>query len=53
MYAIRSYYAITIFGTARSARDVAGGASVVTSAQLDEFGTTDVVRALRRVQVFL
>ena len=40
---------ITIFGTARSARDVAGGASVVTSDQLAEFETTDVVRALRRV----
>jgi Fe(3+) dicitrate transport protein len=40
---------ITIFGTARSARDVAGGASVVSSDQLAEFETTDVVRALRRV----
>lgn len=40
---------ITIFGTAQSARDVAGGASVVTTADLDQFVTTDVVRALRRV----
>lgn len=40
---------ITIFGTAQNARDVAGGASVVTAADLDQFETTDIVRALRRV----
>jgi Fe(3+) dicitrate transport protein len=40
---------ITIFGSAHRARDVAGGASAVTAAELDEFETTDVVRALRRV----
>ena len=40
---------ITIFGTAQDARDVAGGASVVTPEELEEFNTTDVVRALRRV----
>ncbi|MCH7506247.1 MAG: TonB-dependent receptor [Proteobacteria bacterium] len=41
--------AITIFGTARTARDVAGGASVLTPKDLEEFETTDVARALRRV----
>ena len=40
---------ITIFGTAQTARDVAGGASVVTPQDLEEFDTTDIVRALRRV----
>jgi Fe(3+) dicitrate transport protein len=40
---------ITIFGSAQSARDVAGGASAITAADLDQFETTDVVRALRRV----
>lgn len=40
---------ITIFGSAQTARDVAGGASAVTAADLDQFATTDVVRALRRV----
>ncbi len=40
---------ITIFGTAQTARDVAGGASRITHADLEEFETTDVVRALRRV----
>jgi Fe(3+) dicitrate transport protein len=40
---------ITIFGTAESARDVAGGASIVAPEDLQEFKTTDVVRALRRV----
>ena len=40
---------ITIFGRTQTARDVAGGASVVTPADLEEFETTDVVRALRRV----
>jgi Fe(3+) dicitrate transport protein len=41
--------AMTIFGVAGSARDVAGGASIVTSEDLEEFETTDIVRALRRV----
>jgi Fe(3+) dicitrate transport protein len=40
---------ITIFGSAQTARDVAGGASVITPDDLVEFGTTDIVRALRRV----
>ena len=40
---------ITIFGTAQTARDVAGGASVVSPQDLEEFDTTDIVRALRRV----
>ena len=40
---------VTIFGPARSPRDVAGGASVVTSEELQAFDTTDIVRALRRV----
>ena len=37
---------ITIFGAAQSARDVAGGASVITPDDLVEFATTDIVRAL-------
>ena len=40
---------VTIFGTAPSARDVAGGASVVSHEDLEAFVTTDVERALRRV----
>jgi Fe(3+) dicitrate transport protein len=40
---------ITIFGTAVQARDVAGGASVVSAMDLEAFDTTDIVRALRRV----
>ena len=40
---------MTIFGQAETARDVAGGASVVTAMDLEEFEITDVVRALRRV----
>lgn len=40
---------ITIFGKAEDVRDVAGGASVVSHEDLEEFETTDVVRALRRV----
>jgi Fe(3+) dicitrate transport protein len=40
---------ITIIGTKQNARDVAGGASVVSADELQEFETTDVVRALRRV----
>lgn len=41
--------AITIFGSASSARKVTGGASAVTHEELETFATTDVVRALRRV----
>ncbi len=41
--------AMTIFGAAGSARDIAGGASIVTAEDLEEFETTDIVRALRRV----
>ncbi len=40
---------MTIFGAAESARDVAGGASVVTPEDLGEFENTDAIRALRRV----
>ncbi|MDT8319049.1 MAG: TonB-dependent receptor plug domain-containing protein, partial [Xanthomonadales bacterium] len=40
---------LTIFGTAQTARDVAGGASVLTSDDPSTFETTDVQRALRRV----
>ncbi len=40
---------MTIFGTAQTARDVAGGASVLSHEDLEIFETTDVVRALRRV----
>ena len=40
---------VTIFGTAPSARDVAGGANAVTPDDLEAFVTTDVQRALRRV----
>lgn len=40
---------ITIFGSARDARDVAGGASYITPEELQAFETTDVARALRRV----
>ncbi len=40
---------ITIFGSADKARDVAGGASQLDLAALEEFETTDIVRALRRV----
>jgi Fe(3+) dicitrate transport protein len=40
---------ITIFGQVDKARDVAGGASELDAAALQEFETTDIVRALRRV----
>jgi Fe(3+) dicitrate transport protein len=40
---------ITIFGRADAARDVAGGASVLTPEDLEEFESTDAIRALRRV----
>jgi Fe(3+) dicitrate transport protein len=40
---------ITIFGSAQTARDVAGGASAINPEDLDQFETTDAVRALRRV----
>ena len=40
---------VTVFGVAQDARNVAGGASIVDADQLEEFASTDVVRALRRV----
>lgn len=40
---------ITIFGSADQARDVAGGASVISAEELEQFENSDVVRALRRV----
>lgn len=40
---------VTILGKAIDARDVAGGASVVTAEDLEAFGVTDVERAIRRV----
>ena len=41
--------AMSILGTAQTTRDVAGGASVITPGDLEEFETTDIARALRRV----
>jgi Fe(3+) dicitrate transport protein len=40
---------ITIFGSADRARDVAGGASIISAEELEQFENSDVVRALRRV----
>ncbi|HMB58975.1 MAG TPA: TonB-dependent receptor, partial [Xanthomonadales bacterium] len=40
---------ITIFGSAGEASEVAGGASVISHADLEEFQTSNVVDALRRV----
>jgi Fe(3+) dicitrate transport protein len=40
---------ITIFGSAEQARDVAGGASVISAEDLEQYENSDVVRALRRV----
>ena len=40
---------ITIFGSADQARDVAGGASLISAEELEQFENSDVVRALRRV----
>jgi Fe(3+) dicitrate transport protein len=40
---------VSVFGLALDARDVAGGASTIGSAELQEFESTDVIRALRRV----
>jgi len=40
---------ITIFGTAPDARNVAGGASTISSEDLEAFATTDIAQALRRV----
>ena len=40
---------ITIFGTVDTARDVAGGASLVTRQDLEKFEITDVTQALRQV----
>ena len=41
--------AMTILGTAATVRDVAGGASVLSLEDIEEFETTDVARILRRV----
>ena len=40
---------VTIFGSAQSARDVAGGASVISPEDLEKFEVTNVVQALREV----
>ncbi len=40
---------VTIFGSALDVSGVAGGASYITSAELEAFDVTDVARALRRV----
>jgi Fe(3+) dicitrate transport protein len=40
---------VSVFGLALDARDVAGGASTIDAAELEEFESTDVIRALRRV----
>jgi Fe(3+) dicitrate transport protein len=40
---------VSVFGVAQNARNVAGGASIVDRAQLEEFASTDAMRALRRV----
>ena len=40
---------VTIFGKADQANEIAGGASLINEADLKEFETTDVVRAMRRV----
>ena len=40
---------ITIFGSAESAHDVAGGASTISAEELQQFENSDVARALRRV----
>jgi len=40
---------ITIIGTVENARDVAGGASLVSRAEIQEFETTNPTEALRRV----
>ena len=40
---------ITILGSVESSRDVAGGASVVTQKDIEQFENTDAIRALRRV----
>jgi len=40
---------ITIFGSAEQARDVAGGASIVSAEDLEQYENSDVIRALRRV----
>ena len=45
----RQLETMTIFGVAQDPRDVAGGASEISAADLEAFATTDVVRALRRV----
>lgn len=40
---------LTIFGSADTARNVAGGASIISAAELEQFENSDVARALRRV----
>lgn len=40
---------ITIFGTADQVRHVAGGASLITAEELEQFENSDIARALRRV----
>ncbi len=40
---------MTIFGSADRVRDVAGGASLISAEELEQFEISDVVRALRRV----
>lgn len=40
---------VSILGQAADVRDVAGGASVVSARELQQFVVTDVVRAIRRV----
>jgi Fe(3+) dicitrate transport protein len=40
---------VSILGQAADVRDVAGGASVVSAEELQQFVVTDVVRAIRRV----
>lgn len=40
---------VTIFGHARDVRSVTGGAALVSSEDLEQFASTDVVRAIRRV----
>jgi Fe(3+) dicitrate transport protein len=40
---------VTILGLAHETRDIAGGASEISSEDLESLATTDIVRALRRV----
>ncbi len=45
----REMETVTIFGVAQDPRNVAGGASRISPAELESFATTDVMRALQRV----